>query len=445
MDHQLGSLAAPFIVGAAGQLTDGQLLERFQGRRDEVGELAFAALVERHGRMVLHACRSILRNEHAAQDAFQATFVVLARKAGSLWVKDSTRSVAPPGRLPGRPFVTLGRGDEEGSRTKGGRADCRASGLGESRRGGLRGDPTRKSSGCPNVIAFLIVLCDLEGQTHELAARHLGCPVGTVKSRLARGRDRLRARLQRRGIIVPASALVAGFLPRAVRATAIGDGMTHAFGQNVATEPARLLMKSVFQELLMNKLKIAALGMVTIGAIAGVGGLTRAGLGGPGEPSAPGATRPALDPKTAGDVPDLRGSWELLYLAGTVNGERQGFLLPNLVVPLTNEWINLPGLTGKANDPINYLGATPYTLDPKPALGAIDIDATPARGKALRGICHLKDDILTICYDEADRDRPATFADITPTQGLIILRRPRAKPKPPIDKEAPITTAPPRS
>src|SRR4051794_23663998 len=79
--HQIRIL---FESGAVGGLTDGQLLERFQARDGEAGERAFAALVDRHGPMVWRVCRRTLRDEHAAQDAFQATFLVLVRKEGSL-------------------------------------------------------------------------------------------------------------------------------------------------------------------------------------------------------------------------------------------------------------------------------------------------------------------------------------------------------------------------
>src|SRR5262249_3966235 len=78
-----------FRAGTAGGLTDGQWLEDVGDRGGEARERAFAALVERHGPAVLRACRSILRDEHAAEDAFQAVFLVLARKAGSLRVRDS--------------------------------------------------------------------------------------------------------------------------------------------------------------------------------------------------------------------------------------------------------------------------------------------------------------------------------------------------------------------
>src|ERR671917_455050 len=78
-----------FHFGALGGLTDGQLMERFATRRDEGAEMAFAALVERHGPMVLRVCRGILRDDHEAMDACQATFLVLARKGRTLWVRDS--------------------------------------------------------------------------------------------------------------------------------------------------------------------------------------------------------------------------------------------------------------------------------------------------------------------------------------------------------------------
>ncbi len=80
---------ALFGMGTLAGLTDGQLLERFAARRDEAGELAFAALLDRHGPMVLGVCGSLLGDPYDAEDAFQATFLVLARKARTLWVRDT--------------------------------------------------------------------------------------------------------------------------------------------------------------------------------------------------------------------------------------------------------------------------------------------------------------------------------------------------------------------
>ncbi len=82
-------LSTLFNVGAIRELTDGQLLERFSTDGGEAAELAFEALVERHGAMVLRVCRAQLADPHDTQDAFQATFLILVKKAPGLWVQDS--------------------------------------------------------------------------------------------------------------------------------------------------------------------------------------------------------------------------------------------------------------------------------------------------------------------------------------------------------------------
>ena len=110
-----------FEAGAVGGLTDRQLLERFRARDGEAAELAFAALVERHGPMILRVCRRTLRDEHDAQDAFQATFLVLVRKAGSLRAARLARRLAPWRRLPRRGLRPGGRGQAAGPRAEGGR------------------------------------------------------------------------------------------------------------------------------------------------------------------------------------------------------------------------------------------------------------------------------------------------------------------------------------
>ena len=194
--RQLGTL---FHAGPTGHLTDGQLLERFATRAGEGAGLAFAALVERHGPLVLRVCRSVLRDEHAAHDAFQATFLVLVDKGRSLWVRDSLapwlHAVAYRVALCARGTAARRRRHEH------------AKGLAD--RGRTEEAPESRELGSvlheeiealPERYRVPIVLCDLEGRSHDEAARHLGWPVGTVKSRQARGRDRLRDRLTRRGV-----------------------------------------------------------------------------------------------------------------------------------------------------------------------------------------------------------------------------------------------------
>jgi RNA polymerase sigma factor (sigma-70 family) len=195
-----------FEVGVVAGLTDLQLLERFAARGEVGAEAAFAALVERHGPMVLRVCRAILRDEHAAEDAFQATFLVLARKGGSLWVRDS---VGPWLHRVARRVAIHGRA--AANRRKA--AERRAAEMaGERRVGSDRVDEVRpildeEIDRLPDRYRKPVILCDLEGCSYEEAARHLGCAMGTLKSRLARARERLSGRLIRRGVVPAAGGL----------------------------------------------------------------------------------------------------------------------------------------------------------------------------------------------------------------------------------------------
>ncbi len=195
-----------FNVGAIRELSDGQLLERFATDRGESAELAFAALVERHGPMVLRVCRGILDDPHDSQDAFQATFLVLVTKVRSLWVRDSIgpwlHQVAYRTASCARSSAARRTRLERRAATLPYKEEGRAEGLGDPERVLLE-----EIERLPEHFRAPVVLCDLEGRTHEQAARALGWPVGTVKSRQARARQRLRDRLVRRGL-APGAGLV---------------------------------------------------------------------------------------------------------------------------------------------------------------------------------------------------------------------------------------------
>jgi RNA polymerase sigma factor (sigma-70 family) len=195
---------ALFGEGTVSGLTDGQLLEQFSTRRGEAAEIAFAVLVERHGAMVLRTCQGILRDDHEAMDAFQASFLVLVRKAHSLWVRESLgpwlHRVAC--RIAGRVKIDARRRrDLERRLTEAARGRA-----GSDDRDALAAAVHEELDRLPEHYRVPLVLCDLEGRTCEEAARHLGCPVGTIGSRLARGREQLRDRLTRRGL-APTAAL----------------------------------------------------------------------------------------------------------------------------------------------------------------------------------------------------------------------------------------------
>lgn len=215
----IGDLGTLFRDGCAAGSSDQALIDRFTGRDGAAAELAFAALVRRHGPMVEAVCRRRLPDPADAEDAFQATFVILARKAGSVrlegrgslgpWlhgvgVRVSRRARALAERRRGRERTDIEPPD---------RADPSAGGEPDVE---LRSVLDEELARLPGPYRDALVLCYLEGLTHEEAAARLACPVGTVRSRLSRGRDLLRSRLTRRGY-APAVALIgpAAFRPLA--------------------------------------------------------------------------------------------------------------------------------------------------------------------------------------------------------------------------------------
>jgi RNA polymerase sigma factor (sigma-70 family) len=295
----LRPLSMLFNEGVTGAVTDGQLLERFATRRGEVSEHAFASLVERHGPVVMRLCRSILRDEHEAQDAFQATFLVLAQRANSLWVRDSIgpwlHSVAYRVASCARAAAIRRRRHE---RRHAELAAGRLAVYPDEDRGDLEAVVHEEIDRLPEHYRASLVLCDLEGCTHEQAARHLGLPVGTVKSRQARGRERLRSRLNRRGLspvsgLVLGGALTPGLPVPAVLTRATVNLATIWAGADSAR--VAVLAREVLMVMFLQKLKriVLSLSMIALAA-AGAGSLMwRATAGTPGE----GQTTPATPVK----------------------------------------------------------------------------------------------------------------------------------------------------
>jgi RNA polymerase sigma factor (sigma-70 family) len=180
--------------------TDGQLLGWFIEQRDEA---AFAALVRRHGPMVMGVCRRVLHNEHDAEDAFQATFLVLVRKAASIvpremvpnWLYGVAHQTALRAKV-----SNAKRRERDKQLTSVPQTNPVSPNLGDD----LRLLLDRELSRLPDRYRAPIVLCDLEGKTRKEAARHLGWPEGSVSSRLARARALLARRLSRRGLVLSA-------------------------------------------------------------------------------------------------------------------------------------------------------------------------------------------------------------------------------------------------
>jgi RNA polymerase sigma factor (sigma-70 family) len=258
-----------FNEGVIGDVADDQLLERFVTTHREAGELAFEALVARHGPMVLRICRTILRDEHDAEDAFQATFLVLARQAASIrsraslasWLHGVARRVASSARS----AASRRREHEQKA------ADLAEQYMAEPRWDDLAQVLHEEIDQLPERYRAPIVLCDMEGLTEGQAARRLGRPIGTVRSQLSRGRQRLRCQLVRRGL-APASVVLviadAGCSANAVVASALVNSTVQSTMQfavarattaGMVSAAAAALVEEFLRSMLMIRIKNTAM------------------------------------------------------------------------------------------------------------------------------------------------------------------------------------------
>ncbi len=293
--RQIGALFGRGIV--AGQ-SDGQLLDRFLARRDAV---AFEALVARHGPMVLAACRGTLRDPGDVEDAFQATFLVLVRKAGSIRGRDA---IGPwLHRVAHRVAV---RANIEADRRRGReRRAAEARGAASSRgpREDLRAALHEEIDRLPERLRRPLVLCHLEDMTHAQAASELRMGEATVRRRLAGARDLLRARLGRRGIVpaVPVAAMLAAESASAAMqeswtAVAVRAAMAATFPGGIVTPAASALSRRVSRAILASRLKTYAAWSATALVVCSAWGLVNAGAR-PVDDGPKAAPRPTPPPK----------------------------------------------------------------------------------------------------------------------------------------------------
>jgi RNA polymerase sigma factor (sigma-70 family) len=273
----LRHLQTLYRCGVTGHQSDEQLLERFLAERDSVAEEAFTAIVQRHGPMVFGVCLRVLGDGHDAEDAFQATFLVLARKAASVIRRDKVANW-----LYGVAFRTAkqARGRSARRRAREERVGmlpqiepCDGDDGDE-----LRGILDEELARLPARYRAPIVLCELEGMSRQEAARRLGVPEGTLSSRLARAKNQLRDRLVRRGLGLPMVVLSAG-LVREAGAAALSDALIESTAQAamgvVAGSTASVavaasvvsLTEGVLKTMLLTKLKVTVLSLGTLGLI----------------------------------------------------------------------------------------------------------------------------------------------------------------------------------
>jgi RNA polymerase sigma factor (sigma-70 family) len=293
--------------------SDDELLGRFVAQRDEE---AFAELVRRHGPMVLGVCRRILRDADAAEDAFQAAFLVLARKAAGLrcgcglgaWLHGVARRLALECLRAER---RRRRRESEGTRR--GHAPEQPDPLEEVSARELLRVLDEELGRLAERYRLPLILCVLEGRSVPEAARQLGWSSGSVRGRLARGRACLQARLARRGLAVPAG--VAGLLlaPAAAEATLSADlsarAVRGALGSagSVSARAAALAEGGLKQGVLA-RVKAGLVLLLAAGAVtAGWGARVLQGPAAPPTPPAAAEEKPAGDPERSTALTDLYG------------------------------------------------------------------------------------------------------------------------------------------
>jgi RNA polymerase sigma factor (sigma-70 family) len=332
-------------------VSDGQLLARFVADRNELAEIAFAALVRRHGPMVLRVCEQVVGDRHTAEDAFQATFLILARRAGSIhqpellgqWLHGVALRTAREARMQAHR-----RRERESPRTESAQAEP----IDQTGRPDLllicREEFEalhEEVSRLPERYRIPVVLCDLEGLTYQDAARKLGCPVGTIGVRLKRARERLRLRMTRRGL-APTAGLLASMLGAEVASSqlppvlvdstvhaAMGFSASNAAATELASSSVISLTEAVLRAMAFSRLKLVMHLAVGVGIAATIGwtvlnGQPKVGAArepiGPQIAALPAAPVNAALPELTGPSPNDPAHEPLILTASTINVSKGG-------------------------------------------------------------------------------------------------------------------------
>ena len=277
----LDQLDRLFNRGTLAGLSEGALLERYVAGGDEA---TFAALVARYGPMVLGVCRRVLRDDRDVEDAFQATFLVLVRRAAAIrdgervgrWLHGVAHRVAV---RPGHPRA----GSSASDRRRADRESAAASASDAAERRELASIVDEEVTRLPSTLRAPVVLCYLEGLSHDEAARRLRWPVGTVRSRMARARDVLRHRLARRGVTADGAAILTSLArppvpPDWIDATVRGSlnfaTCTATAAATIASARSAAIARRLLHTMLITKLSfIGAAGLGVALALGGAGTL----------------------------------------------------------------------------------------------------------------------------------------------------------------------------
>jgi RNA polymerase sigma factor (sigma-70 family) len=296
-------LRRALLLGDGLGLTDGQLLEEYLSRQEEA---ALAVLVRRHGPMVWGVCRRVLRNYHDAEDAFQATFLVLVRRAASIvppekvanWLYGVAHQTALKARATAAKRKERERQVTEMPETAAAEPD---------RWQEVRPVLDQELSRLPEKYRLVMVLCDLEGKTRREAACQLGVPEGTIAGWLARARRMLAKRFGRRGLVFSAGVLAtvishhaaSAAVPAPVLASTMKAATLFAAGQaaasGVISAEVAALTEGVLKSMVLSKAKLALCVALVIGLLVGGWGVYGTRAADRGKPPAARTGKPAKD------------------------------------------------------------------------------------------------------------------------------------------------------
>jgi RNA polymerase sigma factor (sigma-70 family) len=411
-----------FGEGTLGGLSDRTLLERFAAHREEA---PFEALLRRHGPMVWGVCRRVLRNHHDAEDAFQATFLVLARKGQSIAHRELVANW-----LYGVAYQTAmkARSTRAKRRMREGQVAVVPEPKAVSHDHRDRDDLTESLDGelsrLPDKYRIPIVLCELEEKTHREAAEQLGWPIGTVSGRLFKAKSLLAKRLARRSVSLSAGSLavllaqasasasmptkVIGSTARAASLFASGRTIT----AGVVSAEVAVLVKGVLNTMVLTRIKIVAAMLLAVTVLAGgmrvVGMIDRAK-----------DKDQSLATSDGQDTESIQGEWKVIA-ASNHGKELLRASIENLRLVVKAKQMTL--MNGEnANFDVTY------QLDPGHAPKRIDLTDIKS-SRTVKGIYRLVGDDLTIVYDEgttADK-YPTDFvseAGMSPNDRLLTLKR----------------------
>jgi RNA polymerase sigma factor (sigma-70 family) len=403
------------------RLHDAELLDGFLSQRDEA---AFEALVRRHGPMVLGVCRRVIGNVADADDAFQATFLVLVRRAASLRKRELLGNW-----LYGVAFRTA-----LGARSRMLRRRVKEQPMKELPHPAYEADDPqrellahldRELNRLPAKLRDAVVLCELNGTPRKRAAKQLGIPEGTLSSRLAAARQMLAARLRRNGVAVSVASVTAALsqseAPAMVPAALIGSTVQAAadLAAGVAIPaPVAALTHGVLHSMLLKKLKLGA-GIVAA-FVLGAGLLTY-GFSGQ-TPVAAAPQDPARKDKPIARPPangqdKLDGAWKIVTMS------EGGKARPPQPQGPTHLFF-IKGKSYFANaDRVEAI----FTWTTNPTKTPKEIDLT-IEDRKLAGIYSIERDTLKICVgDPASGTRPTSFEAGAKVALLTLQRDPDAK------------------